>query len=130
MKRILFGFFIAVVISAGCVGETGYKSISPQEVKSLLEAQDVFLLDVHVPEQRHISGTDAFIPYDAIEKYAERLPENKNTVIVIYCMSGVMSKTAADKLLNMGYKNVYDLKGGIMAWKNAGHALDEAQGQR
>src|SRR3990170_7020309 len=110
MKRILFGFFIAVVISAGCVGETGYKSISPQEVKSLLEAQDVFLLDVHVPEQRHISGTDAFIPYDAIEKYAERLPENKNTVIVIYCMSGVMSKTAADKLLNMGYKNVYDLK--------------------
>jgi len=43
----------------------------------MLKNKDFFLLDVHIPEQKHIKGTDEFIPYNEIEKYKEKLPKDK-----------------------------------------------------
>ncbi|MGD0341540.1 MAG: rhodanese-like domain-containing protein [Bacteroidales bacterium] len=45
---------------------------------------------------------------------------NRETVIYLYCKSGVRSCWAAAKFDKMGFKHVYSLNGGIIAWKKAG----------
>lgn len=100
--------------------EKAYTSLSPKEFYKLMQNENVFVIDVHTPEQKHIPRTDAWIPYDRIEEFANLLPKDKNTTILVYCRSGHMSKIAASKLAQMGYKNIYELDGGILAWQRDG----------
>ena len=104
-------------------GEKEYHSVSPEEFHRMMMNEDVFVIDVHIPEQKHIPGTDAWIPYNKIEDSEDLLPEDKSTKILVYCRSGFMSKIAASKLVEMGYKNVYDLDGGVITWKQAGYTI-------
>ena len=97
-----------------------YQSVSPEEFYRLMQNGDVFVIDVHVPKQKHIPGTNAWIPYDRIEEYTDLLPKDKSTKILVYCRSGHMSKMAASKLAQMGYENIYELEGGVIAWQEAG----------
>ena len=99
-----------------------YANINATELKSYLDNEkDIYLLDVHIPEQTHIEGTDNFIPFNEIEKSVSELPEDRNTEIIVYCRSGNMSEAASQKLVDLGYKNVKNLKGGINAWKARGY---------
>ena len=47
----------------------------------------------------------------------KQLHPNQEAAIFVYCKMGKSSKTAAGKMASGGYKNVYSLKGGILAWK-------------
>ncbi|GAB4256116.1 MAG: hypothetical protein Kow0065_04690 [Methylomicrobium sp.] len=98
--------------------------IDASELNQLMQKEDIFLIDVHTPKQRHIQGTDLFIPYDAIEKYRDKLPKDKNTPIYIYCEGGPMGNAAARSLYALGYRNLNNLKGGANAWRNAGFAFE------
>lgn len=93
-----------------------YHTLTPRELKDQLQEKNFFLMDVHIPEQKHISSTDAFIPFNALQENASKLPEDKDAKIVLYCRSGSMSRQAAETLTDMGYTNVWDLEGGINAF--------------
>lgn len=101
-----------------------YSNISAQELSETLASRDVFLLDVHVPEQDHIIGTDEFIDYTEIAANESKLPTNKDTEIVVYCRSGSMSKISSEALVELGYTNVKNLDGGVNSWINAGYKVD------
>jgi rhodanese-related sulfurtransferase/plastocyanin len=94
---------------------SGYKDISAPKLNEMMNKKDFFLVDVHVPEQKHIEGTDAFIPYYEIEKNQDKLPKDKTQKIVVYCKNGSMGDVAGRTLYNLGYKNVYNLVGGSQA---------------
>ena len=101
-----------------------YSNIDVQELKSYIDSdRDIYLLDVHIPEQEHITGTDDFIPFNNIDRDTDKLPEDLDTEIVVYCRSGNMSETASQTLIDMGYTNVKNLTGGINAWKAKGYSL-------
>lgn len=110
------GILLVLSIPAVVVRAFGYQTITAAELKALLPQEDVFLLDVHIPEQKHIPGTDAFIDYRKIRENADRLPTDKTTKIVVYCRSGNMSKKAALDLIDLGYSQVFDLIGGTKAF--------------
>lgn len=102
---------------------TAYVNVTADELKKYVDNdKDIYLLDVHIPEQEHITGTDEFIPFNELAEYKSRLPENKDAEIVVYCRSGSMSKTASQELIDMGYTNVKNLSGGINAWKTKGYS--------
>lgn len=106
--------------SISSTNEFGFNSVNPVEFNELISNNpDAFLLDVHIPEQQHIAGTDAFIPFNEITENADQLPENKDTQILVYCRSGSMSREAAYELSQMGYTNIVDLAGGINAYREA-----------
>lgn len=86
------------------------------ELNQQLKNKDFTLIDVHIPEQEHLNGTDTFIPYDDIENQLDKLPSDKNSKIVLYCRTGRMSQIAAEKLAEKGYTNVYNIIGGIVEW--------------
>ncbi|MBM4207822.1 MAG: rhodanese-like domain-containing protein [Gammaproteobacteria bacterium] len=98
--------------------------LSPSELNKVLKNQDVFLVDVHTPGQRHIKGTDAFIPYDEVEKHTDKLPQDKSTPIYLYCAGGPMGNAAARTLHDLGYTKLYNLDGGAVAWSKAGLAFE------
>lgn len=102
--------------------ENRVRLVESSEFSRLVKDENNFLLDVHIPEQTHIPGTDAFIPYNEISLNLDKLPEDKSTPILVYCRSGSMSKEASREIVGLGYTNVYDLKGGINIYKesNAG----------
>ena len=91
--------------------------VSPRKFAELGKEKNAFVLDVHTPEQTHIPGTNAFIPYDQIKQNLDKLPIDKSTPVLVYCRSGSMSAEASKEIAALGYVNVYDLDGGTDAYK-------------
>lgn len=84
-----------------------------------IDDPDTFVVNVHVPYEGEIAGTNAFIAYDEIVD-DDRLPADPATELLLYCRSGTMSAIAAESLSEAGYRNVVDLDGGMLAWEAAG----------
>ena len=99
--------------------------LSAEELANSLGQKDFVLADVHTPYAGEIDGTDLFIPYDQIGANLAKLPQDRHAKIVLYCRSGAMSAIAAKTLVDAGYTNVLDLKGGMEAWKDAGYQIVE-----
>lgn len=100
------------------------KNITASQLSAMLDNKDFFLVNVHPPYIGEIPGTDNFISFDEIENNLNKLPSDKNAKIVVYCQSGGMSGLASQELADLGYKNVYNLSGGMIGWKKAGYSLD------
>jgi rhodanese-related sulfurtransferase len=113
---------VFILLLTGCrFQEPDYlKFVTAAELNQAMQNQDIFLVDVHTPEQRHIKGTDAVIPYNEIEKFQDKLPKDKNAAIYLYCEGGPMGNAAARSLHELGYANLINLEGGAKAWKKAG----------
>ena len=107
---------------AGGKNADGYTDITVHELEASLQSDDLTLVNVHVPYEGEIEGTDLFIPFDQIGDSLDQLP-GKDDQIVLYCRSGSMSTTAARELAELGYTNVLELDGGFNAWKAAGNEL-------
>lgn len=100
-----------------------YSNVSVSELQSMLENKDFLFVNVHIPEGDDIPDTDIFIPYNEIEENLNKLPEDKNAKIVLYCRSDRMSSISAETLVEMGYTNVWNVVGGMAAWEQAGLKL-------
>jgi rhodanese-related sulfurtransferase len=137
MKKFIF-FLVAIVMLAGCqskpvTGETvsvdggSYKNVSPDELNVMLKNKGFVFINVHIPFAGNIANTDLSIPYDQIEQNLSQLPSDKSAKVVLYCRSGRMSQMAAEKLVSLGYTNIWNLKGGMVEWEKAGHELQPQQ---
>ena len=120
MKNICLALFI-LILSSSCIfskGE-GYKRISMDEAKTLMEKEEGYiLLDVRTKgeyESGYIPGAINIPISDIDEKIISFLPD-KSQMILVYCRSGNRSREASDKLSKLGYTNILEI-GGINAWK-------------
>ena len=104
-----------------------YFDITPQTLKSWLGHKDFLLVNVAVPYVGEIESTDEFIPLNEIEGRLNAFPQ-RDSKIVVYCRSGATSAQAARQLVRLGYSNVWNLKGGMIAWQGAGYPLSSAEG--
>ncbi len=124
--------FIFLLVISGCAPATAVPEgsagstptlITVEELNTMLKNKDFTLINVHIPYEGEIPGTDVHIPYNEIEKYADQFPQDKDAKIVLYCRSGSMSATASKTLVEMGHTNVTDVQDGMNAWKAAGYEL-------
>ena len=95
----------------------GYGVLTPEEAQArLAENESDILLDVRTQEEYdggHISGAVCF-PGEMISGDMP-IAFDKDAEILVYCQSGVRSAKAAEKLVKLGYTNVFDL-GGLQSW--------------
>ena len=95
--------------------------ITPTELKARLDAGDVpLLVDVREYHEADIADLpdhgQARIPTG---EFSERYGElDRGKEVVVYCRSGRRSDWAARILLEKGYERVFNLKGGVLAWRN------------
>lgn len=122
-KKIFICTFILIlttVLFVSCKDgtESGYMIISAQEGKDMLASDpDILLIDVRTKgefEAGYIEGS-INIPDVELESKIGEIVKDKNTTVILYCRSGNRSKQAALKMIDMGYKKVYDM-GGILDW--------------
>lgn len=88
------------------------------------DKDDIVIIDVRdseVYENEHLENS-INIPLKDVRSRLVELDPNKR--IAIYCNSGRTSYTAQRILLNRGFKEVYNLTGGLMSFKNLLHDLD------
>ena len=137
MKKLI-PILLCGLILAGCqskpvTGETvtvaggTYNNVSPNELNVMLDNKDFVFINVHIPFAGNIARTDFSIPYDQISapENLSQLPPDKNAKIVLYCRSGRMSTIAAEALVSLGYTNIWELKGGMLEWEQAGYELQQ-----
>lgn len=102
-----------------------YRVISVRELQTMLESKDFTMVNVHTPWQGDISDTDLRLAYDQIEQNLGQLPQEKESKIVVYCLTSGMAKKAVSTLLGQGYTNLWMLEGGTTAWEEAGLTLEK-----
>lgn len=105
-----------------------YVDVAPRTLKSWLADKDFLLVNVAAPYVGEIASTDEFIALDEIEGRLDAFPQ-RDAKIVVYCRSGATSAMAARKLVQLGYSNVWNLEGGMIAWQEAGYPLSFVPGR-
>ena len=120
MKNILTCLFAALGLTTAC-GQQNFENMEVKEFAELITDSNVVILDVRKADEfaeGHIKGAILIDQFqsDFVEQAQAKLPIDKT--IAIYCRSGRRSANAAGKLADVGYKCV-NLKGGILAWKEA-----------
>ena len=120
MKKMMACFLASLGLNVACA-QANYENTDVKGFAKLMEDANVVVLDVRTAEEfkeGHLEGAVNIdqAQSDFIQKAKEALPANKT--IAIYCRSGRRSASAAGKLAAEGYK-VVNLKGGILAWKEA-----------
>lgn len=110
------------------------KEMTPAELQKLIDKDaDMYLLDIREKDQQlhgeifHLNLVKITRGY--LEFKIEREIPDKKSLIIVYCCTGKRGLLTAKTLMDMGYTNVYSLKGGIRAWVEQGHTLDTAYGE-
>ncbi|MBQ6751036.1 MAG: rhodanese-like domain-containing protein [Bacteroidaceae bacterium] len=119
MKKILSILLATIGLNTAC--SQNFESVEVKEFAELIADTCVVILDVRTAEEYaegHIPGAILIdqSKEDFVDQAKHLLPKDKT--IAIYCRSGRRSANAAGKLVGAGFKCV-NLKGGIMAWKEA-----------
>ncbi|MEX0920093.1 MAG: rhodanese-like domain-containing protein [Candidatus Pacearchaeota archaeon] len=101
-----------------------FKNLNHEEFSQVIDSKDVFVINTHTPYMGEIEGTDLIAEnWENMELYEEKLPDDKNTLIAVYCRSGRMSESAAEQLYEMGYRNIHNLEGGMISWEQNGREI-------
>ncbi|CAN5233119.1 hypothetical protein BH20VER2_BH20VER2_18900 [soil metagenome] len=122
--KTLTSFALALAFSAfTAVAATDFPDISHDELKKAMKQNTVTLIDVNGTDsfkKGHIPGSIDFAAHE--EKLGEKLPKDKNALIVAYCGSERCKayRAAAAKAKELGYTNVKHYSKGIAGWKKAG----------
>jgi rhodanese-related sulfurtransferase len=94
------------------------KEITAEELKQKIDNGESFIfLDVRELFETYISSIDietVSIPLDELGNRADEL--GKDDEIIVMCRCGNRSKTACELLIQYGFVNVANLKGGINSW--------------
>lgn len=129
---LLILFALIVLSSSSCSRDSGNTerdivpapAVSTSELKQLIDSgEDIFLLDVRRDSEfvaERLIFTDLRITHDSLDSHLESLPPDKATPIYCFCRGGVRSDHAARYLISIGYKNAYNVSGGMLVWKENG----------
>lgn len=125
-SKILTLVFISFLIIS-CKGQPA-KGVQVLDAKTYAEklkaTTNPQLLDVRTPEEyatEHIDNATN-VNWNGDDFVAKSGKYDKNKPVFVYCKVGGRSAQAANKLAEMGFKEIYNLEGGIMKWNSAGFA--------
>ena len=119
-------------VMAGPAAASHARQLSVQEVKGAIDKapslreKGFILVDVRSVEEHDtgaIPGTDANIEFREMAQRHKEIGAGPDDHIVVYCQSGKRSNIAADTLTELGYRNVYNIRGSVNAWMQAGFPL-------
>ncbi len=106
--------------------------ISVEKLKAKMDGKKKFvLIDVRTERERnagYISGS-VWLPKGVLEFRVQSVCKDADTEIVVYCRKGGRSMLGVKALKQLGYKNVYNLEGGINAWGEKGYSLYNWHGE-
>lgn len=120
------GIALLLLLCSACAKESrnetvpsAYHKITAEEAAAMMEKESGwFVIDVRRADEYasgHIPGA-VNVPNESIGTEKPAALPDTDQILLIHCRTGVRSKQASDKLVSIGYTNIYDF-GGIVDWK-------------
>ncbi|MCB0700033.1 MAG: rhodanese-like domain-containing protein [Chitinophagales bacterium] len=123
-KSIILSLLSVFLLASACqstAGDGGRLNPNMFSAKAK-ELKNETILDVRTPGEYNEGFIENAINVDwnggGFDAYVAKLDKNKP--VMVYCLAGGRSGAAASRLKELGFKEVYDLAGGMMQWKAAG----------
>ena len=117
MKKILLLTFIFACSSK----QSSISSLTPEEFNSKLKnSTNATLIDVRTEDELKdgiIAGAENIVYDDSFADKLSSLP--KDAPIFLYCAKGKRSEKAAEIMKQKGFKEIYQLRGGLDSWREA-----------
>ncbi len=123
MKKFLFLLWVIFGVSCSQQHANAQSRLAPKDFEAKLNSDpSVQLLDVRTPEEfkeGHLKNAVNINFYD--DDFAQQVVKlDKNKPLLVYCAKGGRSASAAEQMAKSGFTALYELDGGIIAWKKAG----------
>ena len=123
--KYFFILLFTAFFSCNLINNDSINEIDSDELTEFLQINDAILVDVRRDDE-YINGhieNSINIDYlsDEFVENTERL--DKNMPIILYCRSGRRSYLSAIKLSENGFKEIYNLEGGILGWIEVGNEV-------
>lgn len=109
---------LAVVSAVTAVAQV--KNISPGFAEQKINKKKVTVLDVRTKEEFREGHLQGAINIDVLDSasFVQQIGQlKKRKTYLVYCRSGKRSVKASDILLQHGFKHIWNMEGGITAWK-------------
>jgi rhodanese-related sulfurtransferase len=117
---------IFLLLTLNCQGQTGVQKLTPDGFeKKMLATSEKIILDVRTPgefSRGHLTGA-ILIDYYRDDFKSELAKLDKSKPVFVYCAAGSRSGSASKLLSQLGFKEIYDLHGGLSAWAEAGKSV-------
>ena len=138
MKLISLTGFLMLLVLAFAASHTQAEPylLTVQQLKASMDKasqpsqKGFILIDVRSPEEHQggfIPGTDFNIDFREIQNRHQEVHAELDSHVVVYCQSGHRSNIAAETLMSLGYKNVYNVEGSMNAWEEAHYPIEQAR---
>lgn len=120
IRIFIFALLIITTLSSGVQAQNQKaKDVRARAFKRQIKKEQVILVDVRTPDEYnsdHLKNAKMIdFKADDFKEQITKLP--KNNTICVYCRSGNRSRQTKEILKQEGYLRIYNLKGGITAWK-------------
>jgi rhodanese-related sulfurtransferase len=124
---------ISLILTGGCTVEESptqvIENITPKEAFALIQNNqdnpDFIIIDVRTPEEFADGHLGKAINLDYKNESFRDIIDlvDKNKTYLIYCRSGIRSGEALEIMRELGFREVYNMSGGIIEWKEEGLPL-------
>lgn len=124
LKYILVVAF-STIFSCSLINNESINHMNSDELIDFIELNDAILVDVRTEDEYNSGYIENSLNIDYFSNdfsvNADKL--DKNTPIILYCRSGNRSSMSANKISKLGFKEIYNLEGGILEWIEEGNAI-------
>ena len=124
LKYILVVAF-STIFSCSLINNESINHMNSEELIDFIELNDAILVDVRTSDEYNSGYIENSLNIDYFSNdfsvNADKL--DKNTPIILYCRSGKRSSISANKISKLGFKEIYNLEGGILEWIEEGNAI-------
>ena len=124
LKYILIVAFFTI-FSCSLINSESINQMNSDELIEFIELNDAVLVDVRTEDEYNSGYIENSLNIDYFSNdfslNADKL--DKSTPIILYCRSGKRSSMSANKISKLGFKEIYNLEGGILEWIEEGNAV-------
>jgi rhodanese-related sulfurtransferase len=117
---------ILAALTWNLISDTGGKfNIGPVEATLKINHEDALVLDTRSMKEfsdGHIIHAEN-VPLNSLNNQLKKLEKYKQRPIIAVCRSGSRSAAACTTLRKAGFEQVYNLRGGMLAWESAGQPV-------
>ena len=120
-----FTFIFFIFFSCGLNGNSSINQMNSDELLDFIEINNAILVDVRTQDEYNSGYIENSLNIDYLSNdFSENIEKlDKNIPIILYCRSGRRSSLSANKLSKLGFKEIYNLEGGILKWIETGNSV-------
>lgn len=123
--KIVIALAILVVVGYSLLAGGDDAKLNPEQFSTQMANESGVLIDVRTPKEYNEGHLEGATNIDFFEEnFAETMKgKDKNQTYYVYCRSGGRSGKTLKMMKDAGFKKVYDLAGGVIAWEKANKPL-------